>query len=290
MFKTFLDILSVFVKFLFIPFCIAAGFLILIFVIYFFDYCFYRFIKKKKPKKGEHYAVKKRSIFLKLFYDFPKRVALDTLNRDPEFFRYKGCIIYTGMQGSGKTSALIHDTMLMQKEYPKAKVLSNLGYKYADEELDHWRKLVDYVNPNGDECGIICQMDETQNWFNSKQSKDFPPEMISVVTQNRKCKRILLGTAQNFYMLAKDIRTQCTEIRACTTILGCLTIVHRICPICDTDGQVQKLKHLGWYFFVQDEKLRDAYDTYHVIKSLSKSGFYQRNVKDETSIVLLNAK
>lgn len=116
-------------------------------------------------------------------------------------------------------------------------------------------------------------MDELQNWFSSNDSKNFPPEMLGVITQNRKNRRIILGTSQNFYLLAKAIRSQATEVRRCSTFLGCLTIVRRAEPILDSEGQVAEWKNRGWYFFVHNKKLRESYDTYKVIENLSKSGF-----------------
>ena len=40
--------------------------------------------------------------------------------------------------------------------------------------------------------GVIVVMDELQNWFSSNDSKNFPPEMLSVITQNRKNRRMVL--------------------------------------------------------------------------------------------------
>lgn len=140
-------------------------------------------IKGKRFIKGNHVRIRKHSIFRRLFIDLPKQVANDKFEKNPEFFRHQGLIIYEGRQGNGKTIAMIHDARDMQTEYPKAKCLSNLNYKKQDEELDDWRKLVDYKNGI---YGIIAIMDETQNWFSSNQSKDFPPEMLQVITQNRK--------------------------------------------------------------------------------------------------------
>ena len=85
-------------------------------------------------------------------------------------------------------------------------------------------------------------MDELQNWFSSNDSKNFPPEMLGVITQNRKNRRIILGTSQNFYLLAKAIRSQATEVRRCSTFLGCLTIVRRAEPILDSEGNVAEWK------------------------------------------------
>lgn len=195
-------------------------------------------------------------------------------------FGYKGLVIFEGRQGSGKTISMIQFARQMQEEYPRVKCITNLGYTKQDDELNHWKKLTDYSN---DKYGVICVMDELQNWFSSNQSKDFPPEMLQVITQNRKNRRIILGTSQNFYLLAKAIRSQCTEIRRCITLLGCLTIVRRLEPILDSDGNVKEFKSIGYYFYVHDKDLRDSYDTYKVIESLSKSGF--KPVQANTEVV-----
>lgn len=149
-------------------------------------------------------------------------------------------------------------------------MITNLGVAGEDNNLDHWKKLINYKNGSK---GVICLIDETQNWFSSTQSKNFPPEMLQVITQNRKNRRIILGTSQNFYLLAKAIRSQCTEVRECRTFFGCLTVVRRKEPILNAEGNVEEWRNLGWYFFVHNDELRDSYDTYKVIAALSDSGF-----------------
>lgn len=209
------NVLWAFVSWLKYP-IILVLFLIFIFYLLVYINIGIGLLKGRRFIKGKHIKIKKHSIFRRLFIDLPKQFADDRFNLNPEFFRHQGLIIYEGRQGNGKTIAMIHDARDMQKEYPKAKCLSNLNYKGQDEELDDWRKLIDYKNGIQ---GIIAIMDETQNWFSSNQSKDFPPEMLQVITQNRKNRRVILGTAQNFYLLAKAIRSQTTEVRRCATIL-----------------------------------------------------------------------
>lgn len=272
MLKTFVMILSALFKALTLPIAIVI-ITIAIFSAICFIFFIYYYRKGYRLKKGSRKKIKKTSVFKRIFYEAPKRIILDLFNKEPDFFRPQGLIIFTGFQGKGKTSALVKYTLELQKEYPKSKVISNLGYAKTDEELKTWRQLTDFRNGI---YGVIVQMDELQNWFSSKQSKNFPPEMLSVVTQNRKNRRVILGTAQNFYMIAKDIRTQCTELRKCETICGCITIVHRVRPVCNEQGEVEKLKHLGFYFFVHDDELRNSYDTYKIIENLSKSDFKPR--------------
>lgn len=243
-------------------------------------------VKGKRFKRGKHNVVRRKSIFRRLLIDAPKRIAEDIIERDPEFFRHQGCVIFTGRQGAGKSIGMVEYAMRMQKEYPLAKCISNIAYKYQDDALKHWRQLINYKNGKR---GLIVIMDELQNWFSSNQSKNFPPEMLSVITQNRKNRRIILGTSQSFYMLAKSIRTQATEVRECMTLFGAITFVRRREPVLDTNGDVVEWKNRGFYFFVHDKKLREAYDTWQVTESLAKSGFQERDyLCDSDNKVVVN--
>ena len=245
MIKNTLKIMWALVSWLKYP-IIAILIFIAIFYLLVYLNIFIGLIKGKRFKKGNRVRVKKHSFLRRIFIDLPKQFVSDMFDKDPDFFKYQGLIIFEGRQGNGKTISMIQFAREMQKEYPKAKCLSNLNYSYQDEELDDWRKLVDF---NNGKQGIIAVMDETQNWFSSNQSKDFPPEMLQVITQNRKNRRIILGTAQNFYLLAKAIRSQATEVRRCTTLLGCLTIVRKFEPILDSDGNVREWKKRRYIFF-----------------------------------------
>ena len=239
------------------------------------------FAQGRRFKKGSRRVVKKHGFFRSILIDLPKQYVDDLFCREPDFFPYQGLIIFEGRQGKGKTISMIEYAMRMQKEFPKSKVLSNCGYTKENAKLNTWKKLVNY---NNDKEGVVVIMDELQNWFSSNQSKNFPPEMLSVITQNRKNRRIILGTSQNFYLLAKAIRSQATEVRRCTTLLGCLTIVKRLEPFLDSEGNVVEFKNRGMYFFVHNKEIRESYDTYKVIESLSKSGF--KEVKPDQAQII----
>lgn len=238
------------------------------------------FKQGKRFKKGSRQKVKKHGFFRKIFIDAPKQIVEDKFNQDPDFFTHQGLIIFEGRQGSGKTTSMVYEAMQLQKEFPLAKCTSNLAYTHQDIALNDWRMLINYKNGIK---GVIVMMDELQNWFCSNDSKNFPPEMLQVITQNRKNRRVIFGTAQNFYLLSKAIRTQTTEVRRCVTLLGCITIVRRFEPILDAQGDVLEWKNKGMYFFVHDKKLRESYDTYKVIERLQKVGFKEEQT--ETNII-----
>lgn len=256
---------------------LAVFFFAVVFYAVYFRFKGYRF------KKGFHVSLKKEGVLRRLFISLPKQYVLDMYEREPDFFPYQGLIIYTGRQGYGKTISMVRDLMRIQKEYPLCKVITNLAYRGENRALKHWKQLIEYKNGIH---GVVVAMDELQNWFSSNQSKNFPPQMLEVITQNRKNRRVIMGTAQNFYLLSKAIRSQCTEVRECFTLFGCLTIVRRREPYLDAEGNVSEWKNRGIYFYVHDIELRESYDTYRVIKSLSDSGFAEQ----KEIVVEVNAK
>lgn len=219
-----------------------------------------------------------KEVFLfRRFLLLPYYIGVDHARKNPNYFKPHGVIVFTGRQGYGKSISMFKYATDLKRDYPLVKIICNTFFTLSDYNLSHWKFLVNFTN--GEE-GVIAIIDELQNWFNSKQSKNFPPEMLSVITQNRKNKRIVLGTAQQFYMISKDIRTQCTEVREARTLFGRLTFVIRKEPIVDNEGEVLKMRFKGFYAFVQTDDLRNSYDTFATIKNLSDSGFYERKVKE----------
>lgn len=282
MFDTFVQLMDVFLSIFKIPF-IAAFIFIGYYIVAVFFWYFVRWCKGDRVQRGSVQKLKQRSILVRLLWDAPRRYVDDIYKRQPDFFRPQGLIIFTGRQGNGKTTALMQYAIDLLDTYPKAKCLSNTKFAYQDEKLMHWKQLVDYKNEHK---GIVVIMDELQNWFGSNQSRNFPPEMLGVITQNRKNRRVILGTAQNFYLLAKAIRSQCTEIRQCVTLAGVLTIVIKREPIIDNDGDVKDLKYRGMYFFVHSERLRNSYDTWSVVNALSESGFQEVSNSGDRDVII----
>ncbi|MDP4179118.1 MAG: zonular occludens toxin domain-containing protein [Bacillota bacterium] len=266
--------------------------IILFFVIYFFSFVllYGLYIKKSKnyfKKFDNPVKLKKYSLLFELLVLVPKQYTRDLISRPKDFFRPQGLIVFEGSQGNGKTSSMIHYVMQMQQQYKKCKVLTNLAYKHENMELNHWKGLVNYKNGI---YGVIAVLDELQNWFSSNESRNFPPEMLQTITQNRKNRRIILGTAQNFYLLAKAIRSQCTEVRKCFTLFGCFTFVFRKRPILDSEGNVKEWKRLGFYHYVHFPYLRNSYDTWKCIDNLQKAGFQERSVLDLNVPVNISVK
>lgn len=281
----FWSMIKVFVEFLKYPLYFVLICILLILISCAFYYV-KGLLKGKRVPKGNRRRLRKPSLLEKIFILMPKQYIEDLFTRPADFFPYQGMIIFEGRQGSGKTISMVRYMKDMQYEFPDALCTTNLAYTDENKPLKTWTMLIDYKNGYK---GVIVAMDELQNWFSSNDSKNFPPEMLSVITQNRKNRRIILGTSQNFYLLAKAIRSQATEVRRCATYFGCLTVVRRLEPILDSEGNVVEWKKRGIYCFVHDKELRESYNTWKVIENLRKSGF-KDNVSRENDVKIVLKK
>lgn len=246
---------------------------IFVFLVEIFVLCFvFVLVEKKRP------FIKTRNIYKYNPYTFIRSVLLQTcydiVNYDPEAFPYTGIIIYEGTQGKGKTISMVYDTLKMLKEYPRCWLVDNLGIAAEgvtnqQYSLSHWKDLIDIKNGK---YGIVTVIDETQLWFSNKDSKNFDPSALQIICQNRKNRRIILGSCQRFYLMAKDLRMQCSEVRSCFHI-GPITGYIRKIPILDTSGELKQVRFKGIRLFVQSLELREAYDTYKILTRISSSGF-----------------
>lgn len=279
MLSAFWSLIEVFVEFLKYPFYIACMSILLIIISCSIFYI-KGLLKGKRIPKGIRRRLRRPSLLKKIFILMPKQFIEDLFTRPADFFPYQGMIIFEGRQGSGKTISMVQYMKDMQYEFPNALCTTNLAYTDENKPLKTWTMLIDYKNGYK---GVIVAMDELQNWFSSNDSKNFPPEMLSVITQNRKNRRIILGTSQNFYLLAKAIRSQATEVRRCTTYFGCLTVVKKLEPILDSEGNVVEWKKRGIYCFVHNEELRKSYNTWKVIENLRNSGFKEEKSSDNST-------
>jgi len=247
--------------------CCIIGPLLLSFLL---NYVYLRYIKKIERKKGTLGVVREPFFLKKIYIDFPHRLVKDFLERDPEEFREFGVRFICGEQGSGKTVFLTKYLLDLKKKYPKLKIQTNYNFRYEDEKIRHWKDLIERSNGI---YGYVNVLDEVQNWFNSLASKDFPPEMMTEISQQRKQRKLFLCTSQVFGRVAKPIREQAMLVYEPFTLFGCITFVRAYKPYFDDTGTLIKKKPRGFWFFVHDDTIRNSYDTYRKVEEMTKVGF-----------------
>jgi len=208
--------------------------------------------------------------------------------RDNEYFRPNGTQIYVGRQGQGKTISAVYHMRKLKKRYPKAIVVSNLdlteyqpvSHKYVLEfGIDPQKQYVYFqtqeelhlvlVGINNDKYGVIYLIDEIHTYFNSLESKNTPMFVFTEISQQRKQRKLIIGTSQLFERSSKPLREQVDNVIICRTRFGVFT-THTV-----YDGVTLEQDYNGKYvgekrrfgFFIQDRKTRNAYDTFQKVVS-----------------------
>lgn len=180
-------------------------------------------------------------------------------------FQFSGLWLFSGSQGSGKTLMLMHLLKEVLKQSPNAIVVSNIAiygiptYQYTGIE--------DFEKYKNGKDGVIFVLDEIQGLFNSLESKNLPLSSVLVWSQNRKNRRLILGTSQRKTRIAKPIREQATWIYECRRGIGGFLYSYRVFDgdNFNDDGEyVDQMPKL--HFYVPQVSVMRMYNTLEVVK------------------------
>lgn len=195
--------------------------------------------------------------------------------------RLYGIYGFFGLPGKGKTMAMCKYLQDMRKRYGRdIYIMTNFYYKDQDFPFNTWKDLLkDYDKP------LIVAWDEIQNEFNSRDFKNFPISLLTLLTQVRKKNGIqILYTAQRWHFVDKNFRTLSFGCYECSTILGCFTVAKlydpvdydNLCSQSDYDRRM-KIKPESCFSFVQTAALRDSYDSFQMLASAKSKEYMSRD-------------
>lgn len=209
--------------------------------------------------------------------------------RDKNYFWATGTQVYIGAQGSGKTISAVKHCIDLKERYPLAKLVSNLQLNFLEPIQIQAEKEVPKIDPakqyyyfsdidqlatalkhiNNEFKGVIYIIDEIHTYFNALDSKNIPMFVFSEIAQQRKQRKLIIGTSQLFMRMAKPLREQCDNLISCNTKMGVFTkqkAYDGMTLTQDYNGNLQgTLKKVGWFYHTR--KLRNSFDTYQKIVS-----------------------
>lgn len=194
----------------------------------------------------------------------PETFAENTLKTN-DGFQYAGLWCFSGSQGSGKTLLMMHLLKQVLEDSPNAIVVSNISIygvpSYPYTGIDDFEK---YANGRD---GCIFVIDEIHTLFNSLESAKMPLSQMQVWCQNRKNRRLILGTSQRFNRVAKGVREQTTWNYECRKGLAGILYSYRVFDGSDYDdsgnytGEEPKRE-----FYVPNVSVMRMYNTLEVVK------------------------
>lgn len=188
---------------------------------------------------------------------------------------------FFGLPGKGKTMALVYQLEQYRMKYKdQIYIMTNFNYKNQDYEFKSWKQLLEtYDKP------LIVAWDEVQNEFNSRDFKNFPTALLTLLTQNRKGNGIqILYTAQRYNRVDKVFRELTHYAVMCNTILGRLTRLRyyhwedyeQLNSATNVDMKV-KIRQTKTISFVQSDKFRELYDSFKMLESAKSKEYLDRN-------------
>lgn len=197
-------------------------------------------------------------------------------------FRPYGFTIFVGPQGAGKTTSMVKYLLDLKAKYPKCIIVTNFKCSFADRRMDDWH---DFLEIRNGEDGVIFAIDEIHSEYSSTKWQDFPEEILSQISMQRKQKIKIVATSQMFSRVAKPIREQAFSVMICHTYFGRLTTskeydAARFAVSGDSAYSIRKgVKPIWRSAFVQSNDLRKSFDTYEVIERMKKLDFPPRSAR-----------
>lgn len=219
-------------------------------------------------------------VALKTIALLPMLLMLKIKDQKGQQLRLFGIYGFFGLPGRGKTMAMSKYLADMRRRYgDKIYIMTNYCYKDEDFPFTGWKDLLKrYDKP------LIVAWDEVQNEFNSRDFKNFPIALLSILTQVRKDNGIqILYTAQRWHFVDKNFRSLSFGCYECTTILGRYTIARmydpidydNLCSQSDYDRR-RKIKPHKIFDFVQTDSLRNCYDSYKMLETVTAKEYMDR--------------
>lgn len=220
-------------------------------------------------------------------YDMLRYLLIDFISVKKHDFDEFGFTFFVGRQGAGKTISMVNYLNRIKKECPKCMIVTNFQYSQADHILTDWN---DFLHIRNGVDGVIFAIDEIHSEYSSNAWKDFPENLLSEISQQRKQRVKIVATAQVFSRVAKPLREQAF------TVVSCSTMLHRFTKNVEYDANdyaicvdklfklKEKCRPVKKLSFVQSDYLRSCYDTFEKIERMKKikevgDGFMTRNFK-----------
>lgn len=200
---------------------------------------------------------------------------------NPDYFYPAGIWIFCGPQGSGKTLSAVKCLKEMLKEYPKAKVCSNIEVYGLDREIIPFEDYSQLATLSNGVNGIIFLLDEIHVLWNSLESKEVPIGEMACFCQMRKDRRVIIGTSQVYGRIAKPIREQLQYVIDCHNIFNLIQYNKILDPVeCVEKNGHLDAQCLGNSIWFHSPELYESYNTLFKIKKAKRKTLPERSGKN----------
>ena len=188
----------------------------------------------------------------------------DFRKQHPDFFDPSGILVFCGPQGAGKTLSAVQYVRKLAEKYPNMILVTNVEIKGLPIAVYPYTGIADFSKYSNGFEGVVYLIDEIHIEFNSLESKNIDPSVMTEIAQQRKQRKHIVGTSQVFGRIAKPFREQFKYVVLCRCLWGVLqynTLIDGERAMVDDDGHLEA-ETVKRYFWWHKPELYDSYNTY----------------------------
>lgn len=257
-------------------------------------------IKKRKKWYYKHYLYYKKrlrlnhrvnrlqSLRLPLHLSFLRWVYIDFIvGKIRKFF---GIYMFVALPGEGKTLSMVAHMERARSTMFNLIIATNFGYKHQDYAIEHWSDIVKVAMiARKQHCPCIIAMDEIHVTFDASNWQNFPAELLSLLSFNRKFSLQFLCSAQIYERIPRKIRDIANYTVICKNVLGLDRLFKNYYFDKDAydaqfSGKPAKAKFLRE--FVATDELYSLYDTLAQVEDMKAKASVEKSKKEEAFQIL----
>jgi len=186
-----------------------------------------RWYKKNRKDLWFKFRVRRTIRFLSRLHipfkipDFVRWVLVDFLRGKGS--KHWGIYCYVANPGEGKTISMVAhmERQIRAIGRDKLYIATNFHYAHEDAEINHWVDMIKAARAamlHGKYC--IIAMDEVHITFDSTDWKSFPPEMMQLLSFNRKYDLQFICSSQRYERIPKKICGIANYVVLCVNTMG----------------------------------------------------------------------
>lgn len=216
-------------------------------------------------------------------------VIVDFLRAKPA--KFWGIYSYVALPGEGKTLSMVAHIERARMTLGKDLfIATNFNYKYQDMPITHWLDMIKaakFALNHGQHCMIA--VDEIHTTFDASDWKSFPPEMLSLLSFNRKYGMQFICSSQIYDRIPKKVRDISNYTVLCKNTLGLdRHFKNYYFNTLDYESKFsgKRVKADFIRSYVADDYLYSLYDTLAQVDRMTAKAEEERSLKEQAFEIL----
>lgn len=148
-------------------------------------------------------------------------VIVDFLRAKPR--KFWGIYQFVALPGEGKTLSMVAQMERVRKELgpDNVYIATNFCYLHENMEINHWTDMIKASKyANAHHMHSVIALDEIHTTFDASDWKSFPPELLALLSFNRKYGMQFLCSSQIYDRIPKKVRDIANYTVICKNFLG----------------------------------------------------------------------